>query len=262
MKEVIMNKKWWLLIALGVILILAAPALTGIGRVAAAEGTPQIQINQQAQGIWVTGTGEVSITPDIAILNLGVEAQEMNVARAQARASEAMAKIMKALSDSGIAQKDIQTGYFSINQRTRWDNEKQMEASTGYQVTNMVTVKIRDTAKSGNIIDVVVQAGGDLIRINGINFSVDEPAKYYQEVREKAMTAAKNKAESLAKLAGVTLGKPTYIAENAEYSPIYGRYANVSAGVPAPMMLESGPSISTGETKITLSIQVAYSVNP
>jgi uncharacterized protein len=256
-----MNKKWLAVIILGMALILAVPALTGCGGPAAAQGaTTGIQISQQPQGIWVSGTGEVSITPDIATLNLGVESRESNVAEAQAKASEGMANVMKALTDAGIAQKDIQTGYFSINQLRRWNDSDQIDTITGYQVTNMVTVKIRTVDKVGDIINSVVQAGGDLIRINGIDFSVEEPAKYYQEVREKAMTAAKNKAEELAKLAGVTLGAPTYIAENAQYTPNYGGYANVSYSVPAPVVMSS-PSISSGETKITLSVQVAYSTN-
>jgi uncharacterized protein len=262
-----MNKKWWLVITLGLlVLVLAVPALSGCSTPAAAQaGAATVQVSQQAQGIWVTGTGEVSITPDIATLNLGVQAQEAKVSPALSEASDAMAKVMKALTDAGIAQKDIQTGYFSINQRTRWDSDKQTDSVIGYQVTNMVTVTLRDTGKAGSIIDAVVQAGGDFIRVNGISFSVENPAKYYSEVRQKAMDTAKSKAEELAKLAGVTLGKPTYVAENAQYTPNYGTsYANFSysagGAVPAPVL--ATPSISSGETKITLSVQVSYSVTP
>jgi uncharacterized protein len=258
-----MNKKWWSLIIQGLVLVLAVTALTGCsGPVAAQSGSAPVQISQQPQGIWVSGIGEVSIVPDIAKLNLGVMAQEASVAQAQSEASAAMAKVMKALTDSGIAQKDIQTGYFSINQLRRWDNEKQTEIPNGYQVSNMVTVKVRDIAKVSSIIDSVVQAGENFIRINGLNFSVEEPAKYYQDARSKAIAATKTKADELAKLSGVTLGKPTYIAENAQYTPTYGGYANysVSAAVPEPTIAIAAP-ISAGETKITLSVQVAYSVN-
>ena len=258
-----MNKKWWLVITLGLVLVLALPFLSGCGSPAVAQ-TPasSVQVSQQPQGIWVTGTGEISIVPDIATLTLGVVSQEISVSDAMARSSEAMAKVMQALTGSGIAGKDIQTGRFSINQRNRWDEMKQMETVTGYQVTNMVTVKIRETGKAGEIIDAAVLAGGDLIRINGLSFSVEDPAKYYEEVRKEAMETAKSKAEDLAKLAGVTLGKPTYVAENAQYSPSYGGYANfaMSAAAPAPVVV--APSISTGETSITLSVQVAYSVIP
>jgi hypothetical protein len=257
-----MNKKWLSLIILGLVLVLAVPILTGCGSPVVAQETPSgVQISQQPEGIWVSGIGEVSITPDIATLNLGVTAQEISVAQTQSTASEAMTKVMKALTDAGIAQKDIQTGYFSISQRTSWDDMKRTENVTGYQVTNMVTVKIREIAKAGDIIDAVVVAGGDVIRINGINFSVENPAQYYQDARAKAMAAAKNKADELAKLAGLTLGKPTYIVENAEYTPFYGGYANYSMGVPAPAITVA-PPISAGETKVTLTVQVAYSVTP
>jgi uncharacterized protein len=259
-----MNKKWLLLIVLGLAVILAAPALTGCTIPASAQDkAAQVQISQDPQGIWVTGTGELSITPDIATISLGVTAQETSVSQAQTEASEAMTKVMKALSDSGIASKDIQTGYFSINQRTRWDGDKQMESVVGYEVNNMVTVRLRQPDNAGKIIDVVVQAGGNLIRVNGISFSVEDPSKNYTEVRQKAIAAARNKADELAKLAGVTLGKPVYIAENAQYTPNYRAYSNfaLSTSSAAPE-IAFAPPISAGETKITLSVQVAYSIVP
>jgi uncharacterized protein YggE len=248
-----MKKKRWLLIMLGLALILVMPALAGCSSPATAQNSPQILISQQTQGIWVNGTGEVSVTPDIVALNLGIVAQEATVAEAQARASEAMNNVMQALSASGM---DIQTGFFSISQRTRWDDLSRMETITGYQVSNMVTVKIRETDKAGTIIDAVVQAGGDLTRINGISLSVDDPTQYYQEAREKAVTDAKSKAEQLAALAGVTLGKPTFISEGTQYSPIIRE----NLTVPAPAMGGGPPPISVGETQIILNVQVAYSI--
>lgn len=256
-----MKKKWLFSIILGLALILAVPSLTGCGSTTSArDTTPQIQINQQQEGIWVSGSGEITVTPDIAILWLGIVAQETSVAQAQSEASEAMSKVMKALTDSGITLKDIQTGSFSISQRTKWDDQTQMETVTGYQVTNMVTVKIRDTGKVGTIIDSVVQAGGDLIRINSISFSVEDPSSYYQQAREKAMTDAKSKAQQLASLAWVTLGKPTYVAEGVQSSPVYNSYQSGGMAVPAPTIIVT-PPISPGETKITLNVQVAYSVS-
>ncbi len=261
-----MNKKWLSLITLGLVLILAISGLTGCNGSTAAQGTPQVQVSQQPQGIWISGSGEVAVTPDIATLRLGIVAQEATVADAQSKAADAMNKVMKALTDGGIPQKDIQTGSFSISQRTRWDDQKQMDTVIGYQVTNMVTAKIRILPqesytldyKAGRIIEAVVGAGGNLTRVSGINFSVEDPTKYYQQAREKAMADAKNKAEQLARLAGVTVGKPTYVAEGASSSVVYDSYKSAGMAVPAPMPV-SVPPISTGETKITLNVQVAYS---
>jgi len=147
----------------------------------------KVSLNNQVEGIWVSGTGKVTVTSDIATLQLGIEAQEASVGEAQAKASEAMDKVMTALTDNGVAEKDIQTRYFRIRQRIRWDEEQQQEVVIGYRVTNEVVAKIRDMDKVSTIIDAVVAAGGEYTRINNLSFSVDDPSAYYDEAREKAM---------------------------------------------------------------------------
>jgi uncharacterized protein YggE len=217
-------------------------------------------ISPQNTGIWVTGVGEVSVTPDIANLQVGVEAQETTVAEAQAEASEAMDKVMTALTGSGINKEDIQTRYFRISQRTRWDDETEQEIVIGYRVTNEVTAKIRELEKVGSIIDDVVRAGSNLIRIDNLGFSVDDPSAYYDEAREKATADAQAKAEKLAKQTGVKLGDPIYIAESAYTSPAYEGmvYAIAAAPIPAPAPVL--PSVSPGEVKVSLTVQIAYSI--
>ncbi len=227
--------------------------------------------NSQANGIWVSGTGEVTVTPDIAILQVGVEAQEDTVSEAMEKATEAMANVGTALIDSGIESKDIQTQYFNIRQRTTWDNRTDEEIITGYRVTNKVIVKIRVLPvesstldyKASNIIGAVVSAGGDLIRIDDLNFTVEDPTEYYDEAREKATADAKAKAEKLAKQTGVKLGEATFVSESAYTPSTYGNitYGLSSAPVPAPpIVIESVPPTSMGETKIILTVQVAYSI--
>jgi uncharacterized protein YggE len=263
-----MKKKWLLFTCLALAVILATISVTGCtGTTAAQTPETQIQISQQPEGIWVSGSGEISATPDIVTLRLGIVSQEASVEEAQTKAATAMADVMTALADNGVDQKDIQTGSFSINQRSRWDDQTQTEVVTGYQVTNMVTVKIRVlvvesytlNVKAGRIIDAVAQAGGDLTRINSISFSVEDPTTYYQQAREKAMIDAQNKAEQLAGLAGITLGEPTYVAEGTQTSPVYTSSSGITLSVPAPTIIV--PPISEGEVKITLTVQVAYATS-
>ncbi|MFC1968790.1 SIMPL domain-containing protein [Chloroflexota bacterium] len=217
----------------------------------------KVSLNNQVEGIWVSGTGKVTVTPDIATLQLGVEAQEASVSEAQTKASEAMDKVMIALTDNGVAEEDIQTQYFRIRQRTRWDEVKQQEVVIGYRVTNQVTASIRDTDKVSRIIDAVVTAGGDYTRINNLNFSMDDSSAYYDEAREEAIADAKDKAEKIASLAGMRLGEPTYISESA-VSPVYG---GMVYGLSAPMPVPApAPSISPGEIEISVNMQVAYSI--
>ena len=216
-----------------------------------------IILSQQSTGIWVAGEGKVSVVPDVAILSLGIEAQEETVAEVQQQAAEAMEVVMTVLDDSGIAEKDIKTQYFSIYPVRRWENDK--EILIGYRVTNMVSVKIRKMDDTGVIIDAVAEAGGDYTRINSISFTVDAPTDYYEEVREKAMADAEAKAKQLAELAGVDLGRPTFISEGTISLPVPREYYVERMPVPAPAPLPTTP-ISPGETEIRLTVQVVYSI--
>ena len=237
-----MKKNW--LVGISLALVLAVVGLCGCAAPA------EVNLVSQEEGIWVTGEGEVMAAPDIATLRLGIEAQEATVAEAQSQAVEAMDKVMAALIDNGVAENDIQTQYFSIRQITRWVDEEQVVV--GYRVTNMVTTKIRDIDKAGVIIDAVAEAGGDLTRIDSIGFSVDDPSAYYEQARQEAMADANAKAEQLAELAGVTLGKPTYISEDIQVPPTIRM---VDTAAPAVVTL-----ISPGEMEISLTVQVAYAI--
>jgi len=245
--------KKYLLLAAG----LALAVLAVVGFTSCTQGSTVISgtgFSSQQEGIWVSGEGKVPVTPDLAILSLGVEAQAASVAEAQTQATEAMDKVMDALKDNGVADKDIQTQHFSISPVTKWDEEKEEQIIIGYRVSNIVSAKIRNMDRVGKTIDAVAAAGGDLTRINGISFTVDDPSAYYDEAREKAVADAKARAEQLAKLAGVTLGKPTYISE-------YG-----VPTVPAPIYYKGGAEaalsipISPGELEVSLSVQLVYSI--
>jgi len=237
----------------------AAPPQTSPAPAASPEFN--VSLNTQAEGIWVSGTGKVTVTPDIATLQLGIEAQEASVGEAQAKASEAMDKVMTALTENGVAEKYIRTQYFRISQRTRWDDVQQQEMVIGYRVTNQVVARIRDMEKVSTIIDAVVAAGGDYTRINNLNFSVDDPSAYYDEAREEAMADAKDKAEQIASLAGMKLGEPTYISESA-VSPVYETMVyGLSTPMPVPAPAPApAPSISPGEIEISVNMQIAYSI--
>ena len=212
-------------------------------------------ITEQQTGIWVSGTGSVTVTPDIVNLNLGVRSQETTVAAARAKAATAMSQIMSVLKANNIADKDIQTVQFNISPVYNYDNKIMQSLIVGYSVNNIVNVKIRNLNNVGKVIDAVADAGGDLTVINSISFAVDNPEQYYTEARQKAMNDAQTKAQQLATLGGITLGKPIYVTESSVTpTPIY-----YTKGVNAPEM-DGSTQISAGETKITINVSVAYSI--
>ena len=210
-----------------------------------------------SSGIWVTGEGRVTVVPDIAMLSLGVEAEAATVEEAMEEAAVAMDRVIATLRANGVDESDIKTQWFNIYPVTEWWEWREWgETIVGYRVTNTVTVKIRDVEATGGIIDAVAKAGGDLTRIQGVTFTVDDPSQYYAEARAEAVADAMDKAQQLANLAGVQLGAPFYISEGGGYTPIYRDYGFMAAergGVPTT-------SISPGETEVILTVQMAFAI--
>jgi hypothetical protein len=213
--------------------------------------------NQQNTGIWVSGEGKVSVVPDVAILNLGVQVQSDRVAEAQNYAATTMTAVVNELDNFGVAEKDIKTSQFSIAPVRRWSEKDGREILVGYQVTNTIVTKVRKIEDTGAIIDAAARAGGDYIIINSVSFTVDEPSAYYEEARKLAMADARTKAEQLADLGKVNLGKPTYINETGAYMPVVRDFYSEGAML-AP---SAAPTpISAGELEIRLSVQVVYGI--
>jgi uncharacterized protein YggE len=241
-----------------------APAgvVSGIDGLARAS-TGLTSVSSQQAGIWVNGVGTVVTEPNITNLSLGVEASASTVTLARNEAATAMTAIVAFLTSSGVAERDIRTQSFNISPqytfRERLEdgfrtNERVL---TGYQVTNTVSVKVRELDQTGAILDGVVKAGGDLIRINGISFTVDDPSPLKVQARELAVQEAMKKAQELATLAGVGLGQLIFISETSS-TPIFnqvearGDFARAASFAATP--------ISAGETQIQVSVQAVFAI--
>jgi len=229
-------------------LILATFVLTGCSETARSQS--MILASNQQQGIWVNGQGKVSVSPDVAVIALGVQAQDITVASAQKIAADAMNNIIVALNSNGIADRDIQTHQYSIQVVTKYDDSQQRDVVIGYLVTNAVTAKVRTLESVGAVIDAASAAGGDFVRIDGLSFSIEDPTQLNAQAREKAIIDAKIKAEQIAKLSETKLGKPTFISESVTQPTPVPVKAGTSGGTP----------ISPGQLDIVASVQVVYQI--
>ena len=214
-------------------------------------------------GIQVTGEGKVTIAPDLALLNLGVEAMAYTVAEARADAATAMAAVIAALKANGIADADIQTSYFNISPEytyrevTTGDSRYGEQLLVGYRVTNNVTAKVRDLDSVGATIDATAEAGGNAARIQNIRFTVEDSSAAQLQARESAVKDALDKADHFASLAGVNRGSLLSISESGGGAPV-----TRSFGLDSAMMFESAAStpISAGELEIAIYVQAVFAI--
>ncbi len=213
----------------------------------------QQQVSQPsgAQGhIVVIGEGSVSAVPDYAQIIGGVTTQGKSVKEATAANSKIMAAITAALLDAGIAQKEIQTSRFWV--RPDYNSSSPAKIS-GYEVSNQVTVKIRDLNKAGDVIERMVGAGAT--DVGNIQFQHSDPSKLLDEAREAAVADAKRKAAVYAKASGITLGRVAWLTEDAGYTPPMPMLgARAAAGAPSQV------PVSTGEDALRVRITVGFDI--
>jgi hypothetical protein len=245
-----MRKQFLLVLFLALI-----ATLVGQASCASKEATSTTNVTTQPTGISVSGEGKVTVAPDLAVVRLGVEAKAGTVRKARDDAAKAMDAVMAALTSKGVDKKDIQTQRFNVYPYSE-RNIKGVEEK-GFQVSNVVVAKIRKIDDVAEIIDAVVLAGGDLTRVESLTFTVDDPSPFEAQAREKAMADAKSKAERLASLANVRLGKPTYISEGGGFVPMPYAYEAAALGKGG----EGAPTpVSPGELEIQLNVQVTYAI--
>lgn len=208
-------------------------------------------------GISVSGRGSVTVSPDTAIITVGVQARRDTVAEARNDAAEAMTAIVAVLRDEGVAEEDIKTQFLSIN--PVYNYREDPPELTGFDVVNNVRVTVRDLDSVGPIIDGVAEAGGDLTRINGISFTIDDPSPFQAELREKAVGDAMSKAQQLATLAGVVLGPAISISEGGGIVPV--NQTGFRDFAVAEAALEFAPTpISAGELELNLSVSMVFAI--
>ena len=247
---------------------IAASQETSTAAASTQEASPSIAAladGASQSGIWVSGTGTVSVAPDLAVLTVGVEARASTVQEALAAAAGAMTDIVATLEGEGVEAQDIQTRSFSITPQYSWQERTDDEGGryservlTGYLVNNRALVRLRDLDRVGEMVDLVAGAGGDLTRIEGVSFTVQDPEPHRADAREAAVEQARAKAEQFARDAGVTLGQVMVVSEGGGNVPAPRAFAESAAFGLATA--DASTPISEGELEIRATIQMVFAI--
>jgi len=181
---------------------------------------PNITVNNPGSnqaGISVSGTGEVTGTPDTVSVDIGVSVLADTVGEATAEAAEKADAVINSLVSNGVDADDITTTNYSIY--PEYDYRNDTERLIGYRVNNTVRAKIRDVSEAGDVLDEATTAGGDDVRVSGLQFSIEDDTEMVEAARDAAWSDALGKAQQLADLSGQTLGEATSITETLSNPP-------------------------------------------
>ena len=217
---------------------------------------PDSSPSQRPDGgtIVVPGTGRVSVIPDVADLRLGVAVARPKVDAARSEAARVMDAILAAVDAAGVPRRDVRTTLLSIQPRYDY-REGRPPSLTGYELSNVVEVTIRDLARLGDVVDAALAAGAT--SMDGLSFRLADPAPAEREARRLAMADARSRAEVLAAEGGLAIEGVSDIVEG---SPVHPPIPFPKAGrmYLAEADADAATPVEAGALEVAVSVTVTF----
>ncbi len=215
--------------------------------------------------ISVSGKAEKVVIPDVATFSVSITKEGKTVVDAQGAMSTVMNAVISEVKKSGVDEKDIKTESYNISPKYEYQqsictNSYCPPGKTvfmGYEVSQSVIVKVRDTAKAGDIFSKVGAIG--VTNLGSLSFAVDNPDSVKEVARAEAINDAKVKAKKLASELGVRLGKLTSFSEGGYY-PMYADAAYGASNSVSYTKAAPSPDLPVGQTKITSNVTLYYEI--
>ena len=219
-------------------------------------GAPAFSAEQvkERKTITVQGSSSVTAAPTIAYVNIGVTTFNKNAATAQSENAVKMERVYKTLASLGIKKDKIKTVNYNIS--PRYDYKNNVATLAGYNVINSIRVTVMDLKKVSDVLDMTVKEGVN--QSNSISFGVtdEERNRLYLQALSRAVSNAKEKANTIATAAGITISKPANIIEGSSAHFVQPNYRAMDM---AKMASEAAPTpISEGEMTIGANVTVIY----
>ncbi len=215
--------------------------------------------------VTVQGSGEVFAVPDIATFTFTVTEEKPAAKDAQEASAKKINAIIAYLKENGVDEKDIKTVGYNVFPRyeyegqlcTQFNCDSGQRVLKGFNASQTISVKVRDTSKAGTLLAGAGTAGAT--EVSGLDFTIDDEDALLKQARKDAIDDARAKAEELAKDLGVKLVRVVNFSESGgTQPPMFYRADTMMAGGKGGA--EVAPSVPAGENKLTSSVSITYEI--
>ena len=208
---------------------------------------------QAESRISVSGTGEIRVSADTAVISLGVNARDKDVLKAQQKVNESIAAIRAALTEQGISEENINTEF--INIYVTYDYRDDQEEVEAYNASSTLAIKVTEMDKVGALIDAAFSAGANTL--NGISFSASDTSEAKAEALKEAVADAKNKADILAEASGLKITGIESLSEDGVFS-FENNVGNVYAKMAVAEAADAGTVVQAAKLIVSASVSITY----
>ncbi len=211
------------------------------------------QATNETRTVYVNGVGQVSVEPDMAIINVGVETEAKTSAEAQSKNKKQVQNIINALKEMGIDEDNIKTTWYNINPRYDYrDNGNKV--LMGYYANHTLEVKINDLGQVSAVLDELTEKG--VSSINNVQYTLENKESAYNQARKEAAKNAREKAEKLASIFDFRLGGVFQVQEiSSDYA-----YYDSSAMYGKGGVIMEGNTILPGDVEVSVNLNVSYEI--
>ncbi len=201
-------------------------------------------------GVRVTGLGSAMSSPDVVRVQLSTTALRPRLTEALAVAEDAARRVRAVLAGFDVQGHDASTAGLSARAEQDWSGP-QGPRVTGFRAEHALAVTVRDVSSIGRVLGDVLAAGGDDIRLDSMQFAVEDETALRVLARERAWADALARAVQLATLAGRELGDVVDVAEGE--APVGG-----PAPIRARMVAAEAVGVEPGQVGVDVSLRVRW----
>lgn len=218
----------------------------------AAAAAGEVQIQAQGPVIELSVYESVSAEPDLVTIGAGVSTQARTAVEAMRMNAVEMQRVIDRILSLGVAEEDIQTTGINLSAQYDYDRQTQQNVFRGYQVSNRVSVKLRDIAATGEALDALVSAGAT--DLSGPTFSIEDDEAAKDAARTSGVARAQARAEAYASMLGYGGVRVLEINES-----IQGRAQAPQMEMRA-LMADAAPTapVMPGQVSTGVSITIKY----
>lgn len=213
--------------------------------------------NDAERTLTVVGTGTANMPPDQAEISLGVRVLAATAKEATRTGSEALAQMIALLKARGVTDRQIRTSHFQVTPEYRERPRGGGMERIGHMATNSLDVTITTLDALGDMLDAVIEAGGDSISVNHVQLTASNPQAAMDEAQRAAAREARRMAQLLAEEMGVTLGSILHIQPQGHQPPSPRMMRAMSFG---PAMRAPSVPVEAGDMTVTATIEVVFAL--
>lgn len=214
-----------------------------------------VEIEAEGPVIELSIFESVTAEPDMATISAGVTTEARTAVEAMRMNSIEMRRVIDEIKAQGVDEKDIQTTGINLNARYDYNRGTQRNEFRGYQVSNRVSVKLREIEATGQVLDALVSVGAT--DLNGPSFSIEDDTAAKDEARARALERAQQRAGAYAAMLGYDEVRVLEINESIRASgpvPQVAMRSAMEADVAAAPPVQPG-MVSTG-VAITIKFEL------